>query len=96
MTEPLFFETDFRRKGKKGKWPLVESPHLEAGVADTHCHLHLLPYPVFSLAKAGACNVKFLDMIVDSVEDDLSVLDQLSSWETAASITIRKLGKGRV
>ena len=94
--DPIYFDANFRRKRRKGGYVLVDSPALESPVADTHCHLQLLQEPAFQLAKAGANDVHFLGMVVDVVEDDLTAFDQLATWEMAASILVRKLGKGRV
>ncbi len=84
---PVFSDALFRKKRKKGKYSLAQppAPPLEAPVADTHAHVHLLWDPVGALACAGVWNVGFVCDVVDTVEDDPAVWDAMDGWRAQAA-----------
>ncbi|WP_261430145.1 TatD family hydrolase [Xiamenia xianingshaonis] len=84
---PVFSDALFRKKRKKGKYSLVEppAPPLEAPIADTHAHVHLLWDPAGALACAGVWNVGFVCDVVDTVEDDPAVWDAMGGWRSQAA-----------
>lgn len=92
--EPLFFDAMFHQKRKKGQWRIVDAPYLEAPVADTHCHVHLLKDPSLSLARAGANGVEFLCDIVDVHEDGSAPFDGIEGWALQGSFKIRQIARG--
>ena len=92
--EPLFFDAMFHQKRKKGQWRIVDAPYLEASVADTHCHVHLLKDPSLSLARAGANGVEFLCDIVDVYEDGAAPFEQMEGWALQGSFKIRQIARG--
>lgn len=67
--EPEYQDALFRQKRKKGKFIQVAAPELEAPVADTHAHVHLLPDPVLELARCAVNGIGFVCCIVDAAED---------------------------
>jgi TatD DNase family protein len=69
----------FYQRRKHDKWRAVEPPQpsLEAAVADSHAHVHLLPDPAWELARCIANGVDFLCMIVDPSEDGAAPFDSL-------------------
>lgn len=92
--EPLFFDALYHQKGKKGKWRIVDAPFLEAPVADTHCHVQMLPDPSLSLARAGANGVEFLCDIVDIFEDGARPFDEMEGWSLQGTFKVRQIARG--
>lgn len=78
----VFSDPLFRKKKKKGKYSLVypPDPPLEATVADTHAHVHLLWDPAGALACAATFGVDFIMDIVDSVEDGFHAFEAMPEW----------------
>lgn len=72
----------FYQRRKHDKWREVPapSPALEASVADSHAHVHMLPDPAWELARCAANGVDFICMIVDPSEDGSRPFDELDSW----------------
>ncbi len=89
--EPLFYDTLFRRKSKKGEYCEVEAPELEGFVADTHVHLQLQRDPALSLARCAVHKVSFLCTIVDAYEDGSATFDELRSWISRGTLGIRRI-----
>ena len=92
--EPEFVDPFFRRKDKKGGWRIIDCPHLEASVADTHAHLHMLKNPALSLARAGANTVEFVCSVFDIFEDGTKPLDEMEGWRLEGSFMVRRLARG--
>lgn len=92
--EPQFFDALFHQKRKKGEWGIVDAPFLEAKVADTHAHAHLLKDPQLSLARAGANGVGFLCDIVDVWEDGAAPLEAMDGWLMRGSLAMRRIARG--
>ena len=90
-TEPVFRDTLFRQKRKKGQYRIVDAPRLEAPVADTHAHLQLLPDPALALARCAAHRVSFVCTIVDAYEDGATTFDDLKSWVFEGALAVRRL-----
>ena len=69
-------ERDFgfyqRRKHDKWREVPVPEPALEAPVADSHAHVHMLPDPAWELARCAANGIDFICEICDPREDDPS------------------------
>lgn len=86
--EPVFDDALFRKKKKNGKYQVVDAPDLGAFVADTHAHLHMLPDPAFSIARATCCDVRFVEEILDICEDDMAVLGKLAPWTRQAAVKV--------
>ena len=77
----------FYQRRKHDKWrevPLPEPP-LEAPVADSHAHIHMLPNPAWELARCAANGVGFVCEIVDPSEDGSRPFDELADWEREAA-----------
>ncbi len=64
----------FYQRRKHDKWREVPAPEpaLEAPVADSHAHVHMLPDPAWELARCAANGVDFICEICDPSEDDPS------------------------
>ena len=79
---PPICDFGFYRRRKHDKWREVAPPDpaLEAPVADSHAHLHMLPDPAWELARCAANGVDFLCMIVDPSEDGTRPFDELGDW----------------
>lgn len=81
-------ERDFRfyQRRKHDKWREVAppAPALEAPVADSHAHVHMLPDPAWELARCAANGVDYLCMIVDPSEDGSRPFDECGAWMRAA------------
>ena len=92
--EPLFFDALFHQKRKRGKWRIVNAPYLEAKVADTHAHVHLLKDPALSFARAGANGVAFVCNIVDIFEEGLAPFEKIDGWLVRGSINMRRIARG--
>ena len=91
--DPVFYDTKYRQKRKGGKWREVAGPFgLEgATLADTHCHLHMIPEPAFALARCAAAGVGFVGCVTDPTEDGLVVFDQLEAWLTEAQLHLAQM-----
>ncbi len=81
-------ERDFgfyqRRKHDKWRAVAVPEPRLEAFVADSHAHVHMLPDPAWELARCAANGIDFVCMIVDPSEDGARPFECLQGWMTEA------------
>lgn len=75
----------FYQRRKHDKWREVEAPVLEAPVADSHAHIHMLFDPAWELARCAANNVGFACMIVDPTEDGARPFEKLAEWESQAA-----------
>jgi TatD DNase family protein len=86
QSEPLFRDTLFRGKQKRGGYQVVDPPQpaLEALVADTHAHLEMLADVPLALARCAAHGLGFLCCVVDVCEGDLVVYDRAEAWRTEA------------
>lgn len=89
--DPVFRDALFHQKRKHDKWRVVEAPALEGPIADTHAHLHMLPDPPLSLARAAAHGVAFACAVTDPSEDGEMVFDQLGEWLAAAPAAIAEI-----
>ncbi len=93
--EPIFRDTLFHRKRKKGRWDVVDAPALpDVPIADTHAHLQLLPDPALSLARAGFYRLGFIELITDIAEDGTVLFDHLDEWTQQAEDVLRELADG--
>lgn len=83
----------FYQRRKHDKWREVAppSPALEAPVADSHAHIHMLPDPAWELVRCAANGVDFVCMIVDPSEDGTRPFDELESWITSAKASANTL-----
>jgi TatD DNase family protein len=72
---------------RDGKGRIVDPPRLPQGiqVADTHCHLDMLPHPGLALARAAYHQVSFVVTVVDPTEDPAYTYDGLSDWQAQAA-----------
>ena len=86
-------ERDFKfyQRRKHDKWREVASPDppLEAPVADSHAHVHMLPDPAWELARCAANGVDFVCMICDPAEDGPRPFDELDRWVGDAPVDVR-------
>lgn len=64
---------NFYQRRKHDKWREVPAPdpRLEAPIADTHAHVHLLPEPLWELERAAANGVQLVSCVADPSEDIL-------------------------
>ena len=76
----------FYQRRKHDKWREVPTPApaIEAPVADSHAHIHMLPDPAWELARCAANGVDYVCMIVDPSEDGSRPFDSLRDWEIDA------------
>ena len=72
----------FYQRRKHDKWRQVQppAPPLEAPVADSHAHIHMLPDPAWELARCAANGVDYICMIVDPSEDGPAPFEDLDAW----------------
>lgn len=70
----------FWQPRKHGKWREVPAPEpaLEAPVADSHAHLHMLPDPAWELERCAANGVDFVCEVVDPSEISRADVPDLS------------------
>ena len=76
----------FYQRRKHDKWREVPTPEpaLEAPVADSHAHIHMLPEPAWELTRCAANRVDYICMIVDPAEDGSRPFDELDAWVAQA------------
>ncbi len=79
----------FYQRRKHDKWRAVEPPALEAPIADSHAHIHMLPDPAWELARCAANNVRFICEICDPSEDGPRPFDELGSWLADTQVAVR-------
>lgn len=82
----------FRKRKKNGQAQIVDAPHLLTPIADSHAHVHLLDDPALALARAGAHEVAFVEVIVDVAEDGAAPFDGLEGWLQRAQLLVRQMG----
>lgn len=70
----------FYQRKRHDKWREVPapSPALEAPIADSHAHLHLLPDPEWELRRCKANGVDLVCTVVDPSEDDVDSMMDLA------------------
>lgn len=90
---PPIRDFGFYQRRKHDKWREVPlpSPALEAPVADSHAHLHMLPDPAWELARCAANGVDYVCSIVDPSEDGAIPFEELNTWVDAAKEMISRL-----
>lgn len=83
----------FYQRRKHDQWRPVAAPEppLEAAVADSHAHIHMLPDPAWELARCAANNVGFVCAITDPSEDGAQLFDGLDQWraDAGAGVDVR-------
>lgn len=81
----------FYQRRKHDKWREVPAPEpaLEAPVADSHAHIHMLPDPAWELARCAVKGIDFVCEICDPSEDGTRPFDELDTWVAAANQAIR-------
>ncbi len=85
--EELFRDALFRQRRKRGAYRLVDAPQLEGPMADTHCHLHMLPDPALAFARCAVNGVDFVCSIIDVVEDAADTREKLRGfWASAGDM----------
>ncbi len=89
--EQQFFDALFRQRRKHGVYRLVDAPHMESAIADTHCHPHLLPNPALAFARCAVNGVSFLCNVVDVVEDDPATLENVDAWLEDAKQVLKEI-----
>ena len=94
MRIPNMRDAKFYQGGKKGDWREVEPPVLEAPVADTHAHIHLMRDPALELARAAAYNVAYIGMIIDLPEDGVRAFEMLDTWRAEAADVLAEIAPG--
>lgn len=79
----------FYQRRKHDKWRAVSPPDpvLEAPVADSHAHVHMLPDPAWELARCAANGVGFVGEICDPSEDALDIPHVVNEWRELAGNT---------
>ena len=93
MKLPPERDTRFYQRRKHDKWREVPAPEpaLEAPVADSHAHVHMLPDPAWELVRCAANNVDLVCMVTDPSEDGPRPFDELDAWKAAARAEIDAL-----
>ena len=81
----------FYQRRKHDVWRAVDppAPALEAPVADSHAHIHMLPDPAWELERCAANGVDFVCEIVDPSEDGSRPFDELSDWAFGKPVNVR-------
>ena len=81
----------FYQRRKHDAWRAVEppTPALEAPVADSHAHIHMLPDPAWELERCAANGVDFVCEIVDPSEDGSRPFDELEDWMAGKPVDVR-------
>lgn len=74
----------FYQRRKHDKWRAVDAPVLEAPVADSHAHVHMMPDPAWELARCAANGVDFVCEICDPSEDGSRPFDEMDMWLSEA------------
>lgn len=95
MSEEIFEDRRFRKKKKNGTYVEVPAPKMEALVADSHAHIHMLADPALALARAGMLGVQFICAITDPVEDGTVLFDNYKQWIRQSMIKAHMLIGGR-
>ena len=82
----------FYQRRKHDKWRAVPMPEpaLEAAVADSHAHVHMLPDPAWELARCVANGVDLVCMIVDPSEDGTRPFEELDGWVRSAGEAVSR------
>lgn len=75
-----------RRKHDKWREVALPDPTLEAPVADSHAHVHMLPDPAWELARCAENGVDFVCEIYDPSEDGTRVLADVPTWCADAKV----------
>lgn len=80
---PIERDCKFYQRRKHDKWREVPPPDpaLEALVADSHAHIHMLPDPAWELERCTANGVGYLCMVVDPSDDGSWPFEGLARWE---------------
>lgn len=86
----------FYQRRKHDKWREVPAPEpaLEAAVADSHAHIHMLPDPAWELVRCAMNGVDFVCEICDPSEDGTRPFDELDEWLEAAAAGLAAAGRG--
>ena len=86
----------FYQRRKHDKWREVSAPEpaLEAAVADSHAHIHMLPDPAWELVRCAMNGVDFVCEICDPSEDGTRPFDELDEWLEAAAAGLAAAGRG--
>lgn len=81
----------FYQRRKHDKWRAVAppAPPLEAPVADSHAHVHMLPDPAWELARCAANGVDYVCVITDPSDDGPRTFDELDAWQAGAAAALR-------
>ncbi|MDR0459377.1 MAG: TatD family hydrolase, partial [Coriobacteriales bacterium] len=80
--DDTFFDYHFRNT--KGR--IVPAVSVAgAPIADSHCHLDMLPHPELALARARWYGIRFVVSVVDPSEDPDYTYQNLSSWQSQAA-----------
>lgn len=81
----------FYQRRKHDAWRAVSppAPALEAPVADSHAHIHMLPDPAWELERCTANGVDFVCEIVDPSEDGSRPFDELDAWKDGKPVDVR-------
>ncbi|MBE6472513.1 MAG: TatD family deoxyribonuclease [Coriobacteriaceae bacterium] len=85
----------FYQRRKHDKWREVPAPEpaLEAAVADSHAHIHMLPDPAWELVRCAMNGVDFVCEICDPSEDGTRPFDELDEWLEAAAAGLAAAGR---
>jgi len=101
MKMPPERDFGFYQRRKHDKWRAVEAPVLAGAasatgacvrVADTHAHVHMLPDPVWELARCAANGVDFVCEICDPSEDMFEPGAAVVEWRKGAEVHLWKAG----
>ncbi len=88
VDQELILDAQFRNS----KGQVVQKPAVEGLVADTHCHLDMLPRPGLALARCSASNVQLVVTVGDTSENAGHNYDMLAEWLADASMLLDSWG----
>lgn len=93
--EQVFADKRFRKKKKNGTYVEVPAPYMEALVADSHAHIHMLADPPLAIGRAGILGVQFICAMTDPVEDGTVLFDNYKQWIRKSMVHAHMLIGGR-
>lgn len=67
---PAFNDPCFRKQGKRGTFPVVETVPVTGPITDSHCHPQYCADPVYEAARMAWWGVERIIVVYDVAEDD--------------------------
>jgi len=91
--DDVWWDSEFRDTKER----IIAPPDVYgAKIADTHCHLDMLPHPELAIARALYHGIDFLITVVDPTESPEYTYENLSSWLEGAGQLLELWGSSEV